>query len=168
MYHQQLTKSQERKLSAYLKDIKNDDEYQMTMSDYLLELFIPAKIGIRENGLNVKELMSSMGFSSKDYKDLCKFRTTVSNFVSSMVKEGYAFTGVKDKGELKKYGFATRNEFEEAMFDRKERCAKEISNTLHYLDMDDKLTTIGKSFLKEIDKQLLLNFNENTDSHKIS
>jgi hypothetical protein len=77
-----------------------------------------------------------------------------------MIKEGYPFSGIKDKGELKKYGWATKKEFEECEYDRKKRCAKEISNTLHYLEYGDKLTSIGISFLKEIDKQLSLTFQE--------
>lgn len=155
----QLTRSQERKLHSYVKDVKEDENQNMTISDMILELFLPAKIGIREYGLDIEQLMNAMGISKKDYRTVCKFRTSVSQFCSSMVKEGFPFGGIKDKGNLKKYGWSTFNEFEEIQFSKKERCAKEISNALHYLDAEDKLTHIGKTFLKEVDKQLEL-FND--------
>ena len=155
----QITRSQALKLEHHLKAIKEDDEYEMTFMDNFLDLFIPARIGIIKNGLDVKEIMKAMGITDRDYKTVCTIRSSICNFVQSMLKEGYAFAGVKEKGKLKKYGWSTTEEFEQIEFDRKERCAKEISNTLHYLDDNNKLTFIGKSFLKEIDKQLEL-FND--------
>jgi hypothetical protein len=152
----QLTRSQEKKLNSYVKDIKDDDEYDLTISDQILELFLPAKIGIREYGLNVENLMKIMGISQKDYRTICRFRSSISAFCSSMIKEGFPFGGIKDKGELKKYGWSTLHEFEEIQNNKKERCAKEISNALHYFDDSNKLTNIGKTFLKEVDKQLEL------------
>jgi hypothetical protein len=152
----QLTKSQEKKLSSHLKVLKEDDAHEMSLLDMILDLFIPAKIGIRKNGLNVEELMSVLGLSIEDHRMLCGFRTSLCQLQAKLIKEGFAFSGIKDKGKLKRYGWSTEKEFEQVEFDRKERCAKEISNTLHYLDDDDRLALIGKSFLKEIDKQLLL------------
>jgi hypothetical protein len=155
----QLTRVQERRLENDLEALKSDDDYDLTIQDILLEVFLPAKIGIVKNGFDVPEIMKIIGISKKDYKTLCQTRTSVCQFVQSLVKQGYAMGGIKTKGNLKKYGWATQQEFEQIEFDRKERCAKEISNTLHYLDDDDKLTFMGKSFLKEIDKQLQL-FND--------
>jgi len=153
-----ITKSQERKLQAYMRECKEDDEYQMTPYDRILQVYIPVKIGVRENGLNADEITLAVGEATESYQNKCLWRTNVCQFASRMIKEGYPFGALKVKGERKRYGWTTEAEFEELQFGRKERLAKETTNAINYLDDDDRAKIIGRQLLKIIDKQMKLTF----------
>ena len=150
-----LSKKQEEKLLGYLKAIKNDDDHALTIEDRLLEIFLPAKRGIRDNGHDAISLARMMGISENDLRQVNNVRSLVCNFVKAMVKDGYPF-GPAKCGNRKKYGWATEDEWEEIEFKRKERMVSEIGAGLHYLDTDDRLTEIGKKFMIEFDKQIKL------------
>lgn len=154
-----ISKRQESALNAYLKSIKDDDDHEMTMDDMLLEIFLPVKKGIRDNGLDSLSIAKMIGVKPNDLKSVIQTRSQICNFVKSMVKDGYPF-GPAKCGNRKKYGWATEDEWEEIEFKRKERMVGEISVGLHYLDSGDRLTEIGKRFMVEFDKQAKLFQNE--------
>jgi hypothetical protein len=150
-----LTKKQEERLERYLESVKNDDDHPMTMEDQFLEIFLPAKRGIRNNGHDILALAKIIGINEDDIRQVNNLRSLICNFVKSMVKDGYAF-GPAKCGNRKKYGWATEDEWEEIEFKRKERMVSEIGAGLHYLDGDDRLSEIGKKFMIEFDKQIKL------------
>lgn len=146
-----ITKSQEKKLSAYLNELKEDGGL-VNVEDRLLDVFLPVKKGIEVNGMEAKEIAIKLRVNPNNYKQFAYFRTHLCQFQKMLVEEGYPFGGLK-VGKYKKYGWTTSNEWLRLSQSRKRRLAGEIHAGLLYIDEQDELIAPSKKFLIEYDKQ---------------
>jgi len=97
-----LSKRQKESLNSLIEVKKEDDNYRMTDDDRLIENFLDFKLGIKEYGLTVQDVMQILGEHDKHY-----WRTKMCTLSKSLWKDGFPFGGLKPaKGELMRYGWA--------------------------------------------------------------
>ena len=136
--------------------VRDETGKKLTMSDKLLDLFLPVKVGVLKNGLTSKDIAKA--FEAYTFQELSYIRVQICELQSSLVKDGFPFGGIKD-GRLKKYGFPNEKEFAQIEMSRKERLLSEVTSGKKYLEDEDPLLSICNKMIKECDKQLKL-FNE--------
>lgn len=133
---------------------KKDSDKDLSLTDQVIDMFMPVKVGIRDHGLTAYEIAERLGDGrAKDYQNLCGVRSMICQISSTLVKEGFPFGGLKDKGN-KRYGFSNSREFYELQGTRKIRMISELKSGMKYLDEDDSMLKLGEKMLKEYNRQL--------------
>jgi len=153
---EEITRKQTQKLESYLLDRKNHES--LTVSDNILNIYLPVKKGIRKNGYNIYEIMEMLDYDIYDFKAVTKVRILVCQFAKELVKEGYAFGGLKT-GKLKNYGWAIKNEWRELETTRDKRLLSELKAHRNYIsDSTSKKYLLSSKLIGDIENGQTLLF----------
>lgn len=155
-----ITKRQRKILENNIKVMKENDDYNFTEIDKLLEYFLSFPIGILKNGRTIKEICDDKGIDyENDHKQVLKERTNVCNFVLTMLSDGFPFAGIKEKGQLKKYGWiGTENEHKLVKEDKIKGLIKQVRAKTFILDDNSQFKQNAEKFIESCSEQLELDF----------